>query len=108
MKGSLNFPDAAQGIANQRRANEAGADVVSTFAYKCHEPFGRMPTLLGIFEQTKLQRQRVGSLGVTQYAPGGRDVLGVEGVANLIGQPQVMGFLLGPAKYTRDLPEQLG
>ena len=104
----VNLPNTAQSITYQRRPHEAGADVVSTFAYKCHEPFGRMPALLGIFEQTKLQRQRVGSLGVTKYAPGERDVLGVEGLANLVGQPEVMRFLLGSAKYTRDLPEQFG
>src|SRR3989442_3800729 len=50
VKGSLNLPDAAQSITYQRRPHEAGPDVVSTFAYKCHEPFGGMLTLLGIFE----------------------------------------------------------
>ena len=108
VEGGVVLPDAAQRITDERRPHKAGADVVSALAHECGQPFARMPTLFSSLEQTKLQGQRIGGLGVAEHAPGGRDVLGIEGVAYLCGQLQVVGFLLGSAEDACGLPEQFG
>src|SRR5437016_13454310 len=70
--GGLILPDAAQGIADQRRPYEAGADMVPTLAHERGQPFACVPTLLGTTEQAKLQGQYVRGLRVDSHASGRR------------------------------------
>src|SRR5438876_2657489 len=108
MVGSLVLPYAAQGVADQRRSDEACADSIPAFAHERGQPFAGVPALFGVSEQAKLQDQRIRSLGVAQYAPGRSDVLGFEGVADLSSKLQVVGFIVCPAQHVRRLSEPLG
>ena len=98
-------PRAAERVAEQRRADEAGGDAVIALADEFGEPRAGSAALVGLGQQGELERQRVGGRGVADQPPARRDVLAGEGITHRRGEGPVARLILRPTEHPRRPPE---
>ena len=106
--GGVVGADAAEGVADQWGADEAGRDpVIGSPDQLDQPPPGAFP-LLGAWDQVELDGQGIAGLGVAGQPSCRGEVIRVEGGADGCGQCGVAPVVLGQAKYGGNLGEEPG